>query len=45
MRRKVLLQRFGGIRDLARASIDEIAKVPGISYDLAKRIFEHFHGD
>ena len=45
VRRKVLLQRFGGIRDLARASIDEIAKVPGISYDLAKRIFEHFHGD
>lgn len=43
VRRKILLQRFGGIRDLARASIDEIAKVPGISYDLAKRIFEHFH--
>lgn len=43
VRRKILLQRFGGIRDLSRASIDEIAKVPGISYDLAKRIFEHFH--
>jgi excinuclease ABC subunit C len=45
VRRKVLLQRFGGIRELTRASIDEIAKVPGISYDLAKKIFEHFHPD
>ncbi len=43
MRRKILLKNFGGLRELSRASIEEIAKVPGISYDLAQRIFEHFH--
>lgn len=42
-RRQALLQRFGGIRDLAKAPIDEIAKVNGINSELAKRIFEHFH--
>jgi len=43
-RHKLLLQRFGGVRELVRASIEEIAKVPGIGYDLAKKIFDHFHG-
>ncbi|HBB53296.1 MAG TPA: excinuclease ABC subunit C [Legionellales bacterium] len=43
VRRRQLLKSFGGIRELSRASIDEIAKVPGISYDLATRIFKHFH--
>lgn len=43
LRRKVLLKNFGGIRELSRASVEEIAKVPGISYDLAQRIFDHFH--
>lgn len=43
MRRKILLKNFGGLRELSRASIEEIAKVPGISYDLAQRIFQHFH--
>lgn len=42
-RRKLLLQRFGGTRELARASIEEIAKIPGISMALAAKIFEHFH--
>ena len=45
VRRKMLLKNFGGIRELSRASIDEIAKVPGISYDLASRIFKHFHSE
>jgi excinuclease ABC subunit C len=40
-RRKLLLQRFGGLRELRGASIEEIAKVSSIGYDLAKRIFEH----
>lgn len=43
-RRYALLQRFGGIRDLAQASIEEIAKVGGVSQALAQRIYEHFHG-
>lgn len=42
-RRKVLLQRFGGMRELRRASIDELMKVRGISEDLAKKIYEFFN--
>lgn len=42
-RRQALLRRFGGLRELAKAPIDEIAKVRGVSYDLAMRIYQHFH--
>ena len=42
-RRKALLRRFGGIRDLAKAPIEEISKVPGISMELAERIHQYFH--
>jgi excinuclease ABC subunit C len=45
VRRKTLLKSFGGIRELSRASIDEIVKVPGISYDLATKIFKYFHSE
>lgn len=42
-RRHALLHRFGGLRDLAKASREEIAKVAGISDELAMRIYSHFH--
>lgn len=42
-RRHALLQRFGGIQALAKAPIEEIAKVHGISQTLAKEIYQHFH--
>ena len=42
-RRKNLLQHFGGLRGISRASIEEIAKVPGISQNLAKHIYAHQH--
>lgn len=42
-RRQALLHRFGGLRELARAPAEEIAKVPGISKGLAERIYNHFH--
>jgi excinuclease ABC subunit C len=42
-RRKALLQRFGGMRELTKAPVEEIAKVEGISEVLAQRIFDHFH--
>lgn len=42
-RRQALLRRFGGLRELAKAPLDEIAKVQGISKHLASRIYEHFH--
>lgn len=42
-RRQALLHRFGGLRELAKAPLEEIAKVQGISMHLAKRIYDHFH--
>jgi excinuclease ABC subunit C len=43
-RRQALLGRFGGLRELAKASLDELIKVPGINASLAERIYQHFHG-
>ena len=43
-KRQALLQRFGGLRDLAKASLEELEKVPGINRNLAARIYQHFHG-
>jgi excinuclease ABC subunit C len=42
-RRRELLRYFGGIQAINRASLDELAKVPGISRSLAQKIFEALH--
>ncbi|WP_028388072.1 excinuclease ABC subunit UvrC [Legionella fairfieldensis] len=42
-RRQALLRRFGGLRELAKAPLEEIVKVNGINSELAVRIFKHFH--
>lgn len=42
-RRRELLRYFGGIQALNHASLEEIAKVPGISESLAKRIYDELH--
>jgi excinuclease ABC subunit C len=42
-RRRELLRYFGGIQALNRASLEDLAKVPGISLSLAQRIFEALH--
>lgn len=42
-KRKALLLQFGGRVALSRASVEEIARVPGISLILAERIHAFFH--
>jgi excinuclease ABC subunit C len=42
-RRQRLLKAFGGTRQLARASVAEIARVEGISTVLAQKIYDYFH--
>ncbi len=44
-RKQALLRHFGSARAVARAGLAEIARVDGISTAVAKKVYDHFHGD
>lgn len=42
-RRQALLRHLGGLQEVARAGLDDLTRVPGISPALARRIYSSFH--
>jgi excinuclease ABC subunit C len=42
-RKQDLITHFGGMRGVQRASADDLARAPGISQELAQRIYDAFH--
>jgi excinuclease ABC subunit C len=42
-RKRALLHHFGTLKEIERASIGDLGKVPGVSAESARRIFEYFH--
>lgn len=44
-RRQSLLKQFGGLQQLTRAGVEDIAQVDGINKELAQRIYDAFHGE
>ncbi len=42
-RRGALLREFGGLAQVRRARLEDLAKVPGISRKLAQRLYDHLH--
>lgn len=43
-RKRELLKHFGSARAVGDASVADIGRVKGISRELAKKIYDHFHG-
>jgi excinuclease ABC subunit C len=44
-RKRALLHHFGTLKEIERASIADLGKVPGVSAESARKIFEYFHSN
>jgi len=44
-RRQKLLQQFGGLQEVKRAGVEDLARVGGISEALAQKVYDIFHGE
>ena len=44
-RRQLLLKQLGGLREVARAGVDDLQTVKGINRTLAQQIYDAFHGE
>ena len=44
-RRQQLLQQLGGLKEVARAGVEDLSRVQGINRTLAQQIYDAFHGD
>ncbi len=44
-RRQALLKAFGGLRGVARAGVEDLTRIPGISPKLAERIYAEFNDE
>jgi excinuclease ABC subunit C len=42
-RRKALISRFGGLQGILDAGVDQLTAVPGISRELAEKIYAALH--
>ena len=42
-RKRALLMHFGTLKAIENASLADLAQVPGISADSARRIYDYFH--
>lgn len=42
---KLLLEKFGSVKEISKAGLDELCSVKGISKTNAEKIYKHFHGD
>jgi excinuclease ABC subunit C len=44
-RRQTLIKQFGGMQEIAKAGVEDLASVDGISQQLAQKVYDAFHAD
>ena len=44
-RRQSILKHFGGLQAVSKAGVEDLAKTPGISKNLAQLIYDSFHAE